>query len=96
MTKTWVIVLAMLLLAVANCRDAVVIQSDLDGEEIREPEELIALSTVNPSLFPIPGAKVIWSDQWKNFRVGEHRIIVEYFKIFCGELILYVHCETDF
>ena len=76
MSQKWILVLVALLLVTTNCATGVVIQTDLDGEVIREPEELIILSEINPSWFPVPGAKVIWSDQWKNFKVGEYRIIV--------------------
>ena len=49
MSQKWILVLVALLLVTTNCATGVVIQTDLDGEVIREPEELIILSEINPS-----------------------------------------------
>ena len=56
MSTTWVTILIALLLFSVNCSKSVVIQSDLDGEEVRGTDELVSLSTIHPSAFPVPGA----------------------------------------
>ena len=43
MFRISVLVSALLLLTIGNCASGVMIQSDLDGEEIRGTEELISL-----------------------------------------------------
>lgn len=67
MTKIWLTILVALLFAFSNCYGEVVIQSDLNGEEIRGPGEIISISNAYSSAFSAPGAQVIWTEDWRDF-----------------------------
>ena len=98
MKKTLTLFVLGLLILVSSGQD-VLIQSDGIGEE------LLGGGTLDFSLFdygsgmqmPVPGAKIIWTENWNSESAGATITVVETFKAFCsGPISVHVNADNIF